>query len=108
MAHVQDVDSAHFDAEVLDSATPVLVDFWAPWCQPCLMVAPVIERLAEDFAGRIKVVRVNVADNGDLATRFSLRGIPTLIFFRDGQVVNQLLGAQPEPMIVQAIEGVLQ
>ncbi len=108
MDHVQEVNSADFDTEVLQSATPVLVDFWAPWCQPCLMVAPVIERLAERFAGRMKMVRVNIDDNPDLATRFSLRAIPILFFFNGGQVVNRLLGAQPEASIVRAIEGVLQ
>ena len=108
MAHLQEVTTADFDAEVIQSPLPVLVDFWAPWCQPCLIVAPAVEKLAEEYAGRIKVVKCNLSDNIELAERFGIRGIPVLFFFKNGEVYGHLLGAHPEQTIAQAIETVLQ
>ncbi len=107
MANVQEINAEEFDTEVINSPLPVLVDFWAPWCNPCRMVAPIVERVAERFAGRIKVVKVNIDENVELATRFGIRGIPTLYLFRNGQIMQELVGAQPEAALVQAVEKVL-
>jgi len=85
----------------------VLVDLWAPWCGPCRMVAPILERLAVRYAGRVKVVKVNVDHNPVAAARFDARSIPTLALVRDGETVGRIVGAQPEPVLVQRIEAVL-
>nr|WP_300146181.1 thioredoxin [Propionicimonas sp.] len=85
----------------------VLVDLWAPWCGPCRMVAPILERLAAQYAGRVKVVKVNVDDNPRTAARFDARSIPTLVILRDGATVARLVGAQPEPVLRQRIDALL-
>lgn len=107
MAEVKHVDTSSFDAEVLQSDIPVLVDFWAPWCMPCKMVAPVVDKVAETFDGRAKVVKVMVDDSPDLANRYGIRGIPSLLVFRDGDVVGRMTGVQPESTIVAALESAL-
>jgi thioredoxin 1 len=84
---------ATFDQEVLRSDVPVLVDFWAEWCGPCRMMAPTIDTVANDYAGRLKVGKVDVDANGDTATRYNIRGIPTLLLFKGGRVVDQRVGA---------------
>lgn len=86
----------------------VLVDLWAPWCGPCRMVAPVLEKLAAKFAGSIKVVKVNVDDNQQLARRFNASSIPMLVFLRNGQVLDTLVGAQPEPVLAKRVEQLLR
>ena len=88
--------SANFDAEVLKSSVPVLVDFWAEWCMPCKMIAPAIEQLATDFSGRLKVGKVNVDQENELAGRHNIVSIPTLLVFKDGKVVRQKVGAVPK------------
>lgn len=93
------ITSENFDSEVLQSETPVLIDFWADWCGPCKMVAPVVEELSEAYAGRIKVGKVNVDDAGDLAVKFNVVSIPTLLLFNDGSVVDQQVGAVPKGKI---------
>ncbi len=85
----------------------VLVDLWAPWCGPCRAVAPILERLSVQYAGRVKVVKVNVDDNPDIAARFDARSIPTLVMMRNGSTVVRLVGAQPEPVLRQRIDALL-
>ncbi len=97
----------NFDAEVGQSEIPVLVDFWAPWCSPCLMVAPVIEKLAEEYKGRCKFGKLNVDENPVTAGRFGIRSIPTLILFKDGQVVDKVVGAVPKENIEDLIKKTL-
>ena len=85
--------NAAFDNDVLNSAVPVLVDFWAEWCGPCRMMEPTIDAIATDYSGRVRVGKLNVDDNGDVATRYGIRGIPTLLLFKGGRVVEQRVGA---------------
>ena len=103
---VVDVGDAAF-AAATDTGQLVLVDLWAPWCGPCRMVAPILERLAVQYAGRVKVVKVNVDDNPGTATRFDARSIPTLVILRHGATVTRLVGAQPEPVLRQRIDVLL-
>lgn len=97
---------ATFDGE-LASPSPVLVDLWAPWCGPCLQMAPVLEQLARDFAGRLKVVKVDVQQHPAVQARFQVQGIPTLLLFRDGQLVERLVGARPKAELVRAVQACL-
>ncbi|MBI4395281.1 MAG: thioredoxin [Candidatus Omnitrophica bacterium] len=97
----------NFKSEVLDSKIPVLVDFWAEWCAPCRMVAPVVEKIAKQYAGRLKVGKVNVDDNAQTPAQYGIQGIPTLILFKGGQVVNQLVGFQSEQKLKSAIDSIL-
>ena len=94
----------NFDQEVLKSDKPVLVDFWAVWCAPCRMVAPTVEAIAEEYVGRAKVGKLNVDDNLTITTRYNIRGIPTLILFKDGQVQEQWVGATSRDAIVKLLE----
>lgn len=107
MANVQEVSDATFDAEVLQSSTPVLIDFWAPWCGPCRAIAPIVDELATEYAGKLKVVKMNVDDNPNTPGRYGVRGIPNLILFRGGQVSDQIVGAVPRAQLVKAIDSVL-
>jgi thioredoxin 1 len=93
-----------FDAEIQKTAEPILVDFWAAWCAPCKIVAPSLEQLADEMSGRARVAKVDVDSNGDLANRFGIRSIPTLMVFKGGRVVDQLVGAAPKAQIQQLIE----
>ena len=94
-------------AAALATSQLVLIDLWAPWCGPCRMVAPVLERLAARYAGRIKVVKVNVDDSPMAAARFDARSIPTLVLLKDGTSVGRVVGAQPEPVLAREIDRVL-
>lgn len=107
MSNVVEVSDQSFDAEVIKSAIPVLVDFWAPWCGPCRMIAPVVAELAEEYAGRIKVVKVNVDDNKEAAMRYNVRGIPNLLLFKNGESVDQIVGAVPKQEMINAITKLL-
>ncbi len=107
MATIVQVGDDNFEAEVLRSDIPVLIDFWAPWCGPCKSIAPVIEELARDYEGRLKVAKLNVDDNPVTPTRYAVRGIPNLLILKGGAVKEQLIGAVPKSRLVQAIESVL-
>jgi thioredoxin 1 len=98
------LSDATYDQEVLQSTTPILVDFWAPWCGPCRMIGPVLEDIAADYKGRIKVGKVNVDENPLVATRLGVRSIPTLLLYKGGQVVDQMVGAVPKAQLVKFIE----
>ena len=107
MASVLPVADDSFDREVLQSATPVLIDFWAPWCAPCRAIAPVMEELAQEYAGKLKVVKMNVDENPQTPSRYGVRGIPNLILFQGGQVKEQIIGAVPKTQLVKAITAVV-
>lgn len=88
-----------FDETVKNSTVPLLVDFWAPWCAPCRIIAPVLSSLAKDYSGRLQVGKLNVDENPLIASRFGITGIPTLLLFKDGKPVEQMVGALPRPML---------
>jgi thioredoxin 1 len=94
----------NFDEQIKKVNGPVLVDFWAAWCGPCKMIAPSLEQLAGEMAGRATVAKVNVDENGDVANRFGIRSIPTLMIFKDGRVVEQMIGALPKEQIRRMVE----
>jgi len=96
-----------FDHEVLKSETPVLLDFWAEWCGPCKMVAPFLDDLAEDMTGRLTVAKVNIDENPQTPRKFGVRGIPTMILFKDGQVAATKIGALPKSKLYEWVESVL-
>lgn len=107
MADVTSVSDDTFEREVLQSPTPVLVDFWAPWCAPCRAIAPTVEELSREYAGKLKVVKMNVDDNPRTPTQYGVRGIPNLIVFNGGQVKEQIIGAVPKSKLVDAISTVV-
>jgi thioredoxin len=94
-----------FESEVLRSAQPTLVDFWAVWCGPCKMIAPVIEELSGEYDGKVKFAKMNVDENMGTPGRYGIRGIPTLLFFKDGKVIDQIVGAVPKTRIKQVIDA---
>ncbi len=104
---IVNLTSATWDQEVTEYKGIVMVDFWAVWCGPCRMVAPTIEELAKDYAGKIKVGKLNTDENSDIASKFKIMGIPTIIFFKDGQKVDQIVGAVPKPQLKSKIDTLL-
>lgn len=96
---LQNVTDAQFDQEVLKSPVPVLVDFWAPWCGPCRMIAPIVGELAGEYAGKAKVVKMNTDENSTVPKQFGISGIPTLMVFKNGELVDRLVGAAPKATI---------
>ena len=97
----------NFDTEVMKSNLPVLVDFWAEWCGPCKMIAPIVEEIAGDYAGKVKVGKVNVDFNNQVAMQYGIRGIPALLVFKGGAVANQIVGAVPKNNITQILDEVI-
>ncbi len=104
MAAAAQVTDSTFDEEVVESDVPVLVDFWAPWCGPCRMVAPVVDEIAEQYAGQVKVVKVNTDENPNVASKYGIRSIPTLMIFKGGQRVDMVVGAVPKTTLAQTLE----
>jgi len=107
MSYTVHLTDENFDEEVLESKVPVLVDFWAEWCGPCRRIAPVIEELAEKYMGQLKVGKLNVDENPGIASYHGIKSIPTLIFFRDGKPVEEVIGAVPKEELVDVISRVL-
>ena len=105
--NVKEYTSDDFKSEVVESDTPVLVDFWAEWCVPCKVIAPVVEELATDYKGKIKFGKVNVDDNNMVASEYGVRSIPTLLIFKNGSVVNQIVGAVPKEKITDILDTVI-
>jgi len=106
MSAAQVTDST-FKQEVLESEAPVLVDFWAPWCGPCRMVAPVVDEISEQYDGQVKVVKVNTDDNPSVASQYGIRSIPTLMIFKGGQRVDMVVGAVPKTTLANTLEKYL-
>jgi thioredoxin 1 len=103
--NVVTITDSNFDQEVLQSATPVLVDFWAEWCGPCKMIAPILDELADEHAGKLKVAKVNVDQSQAVAGRFQIRAIPTLLFFKNGEVKDQIVGMTSKRDLVAKAEA---
>lgn len=107
MSAAEQVTDATFKQEVLESNVPVLVDFWAPWCGPCRMVAPVVDEIAQQYDGQIKVVKLNTDENPNVASQYGIRSIPTLMIFKDGQRVDMVVGAVPKTTLSNTLEKYL-
>ncbi len=108
MANIIQVGDDNFEEEVIRSKLPVLIDFWAPWCGPCKSIAPVIEELANEYEGKLKVTKLNVDDNPNTASRYGVRGIPNLLILKEGAVKEQVVGVVPKGRLVDAIEKILE
>jgi thioredoxin 1 len=104
MSDEMKVTTSTFEAEVVKSAIPVVADFWAEWCGPCRMIAPVLKELAKDYKDKLKVAKINVDEEPDLASRFGIQSIPTLLFFKGGQMVKQQIGAVPRPILEKIVK----
>lgn len=107
MSNVVHIDASNWKSEVLDAQGPVLVDFWAEWCGPCRAIAPILDDLAKEMAGKLKVAKVNVDEHPDIAAQFAIRSIPTLLVFKGGTVQQQMVGAMPKSVLVSKLESVL-
>ena len=102
------VSDSEFEEQVLNSALPVIVDFWAPWCGPCRMVAPILDKLAEEYSGKLVVAKVNTDEDPEWAMQFGVQGIPTMLAFANGQLLREQVGALPEPLLRNFVEEFLQ
>ena len=101
------VSDSEFEEQVLNSALPVIVDFWAPWCGPCRMVAPILDKLAEEYSGKLVVAKVNTDEDAEWAMQFGVQGIPTMLFVKDGELFDRMVGAAPKPYIQQRVDAML-
>lgn len=101
------VDDSNFDQTVLQAETPVLVDFWAPWCRPCLMVAPILDELADEYSGRITIARLDVDQNPKTAVRYGITSIPTLLIFKNGEPVSHIVGFRPKQELKRSLDAAL-
>lgn len=106
MSEIQLTD-ATFDKDVLESATPVLVDFWAPWCGPCRMLSPLIEEIAKEYTGKVKVAKINTDEHPNAAGRYKISAIPTLLFFKGGKLVEQMVGVHSKAEIKKTLDGLV-
>ena len=102
-----EVNGNNFQQEVLESSIPVLVDLWAPWCMPCRMISPIVEELGNENQGKLKVCKLNTDENQNIAALYGIQGIPTLLFFKDGQEVDRIVGVTPKPIIQQKLDAIL-
>ncbi|KXK06279.1 MAG: thiol-disulfide isomerase/thioredoxin domain-containing protein [Chlorobi bacterium OLB4] len=102
-----EITDDNFSAEVENSDIPVLIDFWAVWCGPCIMIAPTIDELASEYSGKIKVGKIDIDKNPSVPVKFGIRSIPTFLIFKDGKVVDQIVGAVPKPMLVEKLNAQL-
>jgi len=105
--HILQISDAEFETKVLKSATPVLVDFWAEWCGPCKAVAPILEEISNEYAGKIKIVKLNTDEEGPIAMKYGISSIPTMNLFVGGQIVKSIVGARPKPAIVRELSEYL-
>ncbi|MBO1110746.1 thioredoxin TrxA [Bordetella petrii] len=104
---IKNVSDASFDADVIKSSQPVLVDYWAAWCGPCKMIAPILEEVASEYSGRLTVAKLNVDENQDTAAKYGIRGIPTLMLFKDGQAAATKVGALSKSQLTAFLDGAL-
>ena len=107
MAGITEVNESDFDQTVLQAKTPVVVDFWAPWCRPCLMVSPVLEELAKEYGDKITFVKVNVDQSPIIASRYGIMSIPSMFIFKDGKPVSNMVGFKPKPELKQNLDAIL-
>jgi thioredoxin 1 len=107
MANIKEVDESTFQSEVLESDIPVLVDFWAPWCGPCKMVSPMLEAVAEKMGDKLKVVKMNTDENMNTAQNYEIMAIPSLLVFKKGEVVERIVGVQPQPQLEAQLQEII-
>ncbi len=108
MSHPLVLSDNSFESEVIKSDKPVMVDFWATWCAPCRMIAPVVEEMAKEFEGKAKVCKIDVDANPNVASRFGIMSIPSILFFKNGEVVDKIVGAVPKKQLVDKLENVIK
>ncbi|MFH1844244.1 MAG: thioredoxin [bacterium] len=106
--NVKEITDDSFDTEVIKSELPIVVDFWAPWCQPCKQIGPFMAEFAETYSGRLTVAKMDIQEHSQAATKFGIRSIPALLFFKDGNVVESMIGAHPKAKIQEVIDRVLE